>query len=167
MYSRSSWPLEAPPYGDVGLFGGCFGGRRNGRGCPLLFLCGSKVGIEAKADEHTSFDLAHLVLCELANVVVHAELVNREDLLADCGGGQTRGFDVDVRGQRLLLLRSQVDDLQSSGILVVLVVADDDAGATAVLLTANLTAFRQDIVNFSAIKHTIHSSVLISIQCKM
>lgn len=121
---------------------------------------------EAKADDDGSIDIFDLVLGELVNVVANACLGNGVDLLAQGDGAESGSLDANVRGQSLLRLGGQVDNLQSGRELVVRFVADDDSRAATVLLAAGFVVFGQDVVNLTTVKTTVHRDSPFS-QCRM
>ena len=121
---------------------------------------------EAKADDDGSIDIFDLVLRELVNVVANARLGNGVNLLAQGDGAESGSLDANVRGQSLLRLGGQVDNLQSGRELVVRFVADDDSRAATVLLAAGFVVFGQDVVNLTTVKTAVHRDSPFS-QCRM
>lgn len=88
------------------------------------------------------------------------------DLLAQGDGAESGSLDANVRGQSLLRLGGQVDNLQSGRELVVRFVADDDSRAATVLLAAGFVVLGQDVVNLTTVKTTVHRDSPFS-QCRM
>ena len=122
------------------------------------------VVVKAQTDHQAKLDVLHLLIAQLADVVIQPQLVHGENLLTEGRGflQLPSSIDVDMGLHGPLLPRGQIDDLQSGGVFVILIVAHNDGRAASVLLAPNLIASGVNIVDLSAKKHTVH--VKISLQ---
>nr|DAU07443.1 MAG TPA: hypothetical protein [Caudoviricetes sp.] len=72
---------------------------------------GSNIIVKSKADNNTLFDIFHLGARKCANVCAQAAFINSYDLFAQRGGRNSRGFNMNMRWQRLFILRCQIYNL--------------------------------------------------------
>nr|DAU64532.1 MAG TPA: hypothetical protein [Caudoviricetes sp.] len=138
--------------------------RANNISSARSFFRLGEVVVKAQTDHQAKLDVLHLFIAQLADVVIQPQLVHSKNLLTEGSGflQLPSSIDVNVGLHGLLLPRGQIDDLQSGGVFVVMVVAHNDGRAASVLLAPNLIASGINIVDLATIKHTVH--VKISLQ---